>query len=72
MGGLWEYYLQKGTRRESKAEQSKEKAAQDTKDGGSPPPDPRAKAESDAVCRGGNRWLSRNGAQGSLLSSNSF
>lgn len=72
MGGLWEYYLQKGTRRESKEEQSKEKAAQDTKDGESPPPNLRAKAESDAVCRGGNRWLSRNGAQDSLLSSCSF
>lgn len=52
VGGPWEYYLQKGTRRESRDDQSKEKTAQDTKDGESSPPNPRAQAESDAMCRG--------------------
>lgn len=42
----------KGTRRESKEEQSKEKTAQDTKDGKSAPPPPQAQAESVAVCSG--------------------
>lgn len=52
VGGPWEYYPQKGTWRESRDDQSTEKTAQDTKDGESSPPSPRAQAESE-LCAGG-------------------
>jgi hypothetical protein len=67
VGGPWEYYLQKGTRKEQgRAEQGK--TAQDTKKMEKAPlPTTKCRWSQTLCAGGGNRWLSRNRAQGSSL-----
>lgn len=69
---LWEargsiIYKKEHGERESRDDESTEKTAQDTKDGESSPPNPKCRRSQTQCAGGGNRWLSRNWAQGLLL-----